>query len=151
MKKQTDRNGEVVSKGETRGSVRTRGLCQAFLMLGLLWAPVGLMVSESSPRATGCLSFRSSDCSYHDQASRGCTVQEQALNCTCAQCCRVQSASIALWDSYSLIEEQPEKHLTDFSVTEKMLHQADRYLFERKQLGKAAIVAPSYTYLFICE
>lgn len=80
MKKHMDRNGEVDPKGETRGSVSTQGLCEALLMLGLLWDPVGLMVSENSPKATRCLSFRPSDCSYHSQVSGGRTVQEKALN-----------------------------------------------------------------------
>ena len=125
-----DRNGEVDSEWEAQGSASTQGLCQAVQTLGLLLAPVGLMVSEGLPGATRCLSFRSSDLSYRDQASRGYTVQEPALNSTGAQWCHVRSASVALCGSYGFLEEQPEKHRTDFSAAEKVLHQADTCLKE---------------------
>lgn len=97
VKKPADRNVEVDSEWEAQGSVSTQGLCEALLMLGGLLDFVGLRVSGSSPRATRSWSFRPSNFSYHDQASRGCKMQEQALHSTCAQRCHTWSASMALW------------------------------------------------------
>lgn len=130
MKKQTGRNKEGDLKWETQKSTNALGLCQAVLTLGLLLSSVGFVVSESSPGATRCLSFRSSDFGYHDQVSRGCTVQEQKLSSTSAQWCHVWPTSIAVCDLYGLLEEQPAKHRTDFSVAEKVLRQADTCLKE---------------------
>lgn len=131
MKKQTGRNKEVDLKWETQKTADTPGLCQAVLTRGLFLASVVFAVSESSPGAARCLSFRSSDFGYHDQVSRGCTVQEQELSSTGAQWCHVWPAGIVVRDLYGLLEEQPEKHGTDFSVAKKVLHQADTYLEER--------------------
>lgn len=97
-KKQTDRNGEVYPEGEAHGSVSTQGLCQALLTLGLLLDFVGLRVSKSSPGATRCQSFRLSHFSYHDQASGGCKMQEEALH-MCSAVSHVAS-SMALWGLY---------------------------------------------------
>lgn len=135
-------NGEADPDGEAQGSVRAQGLYQALLMQGLLLSFVGLRVSESSAGATRCQSFRLSHFIYHDQADGGYKMQEPALLSTCAQQCH--TASVALWGLHG----QPE----NIVLTSLWLKIAapGRYLLERKQLGKAAIVAPSCTFLFIC-
>lgn len=130
VKKPADRNVEVDSEWEAQGSVSTQGLCEALLMLGGLLDFVGLRVSGSSPRATRCQSFRPSNFSYHDQASRGCKMQEQALHSTCAQQCHTWSASMALWGSVWASSGAARKHCADFPVVEKVLHQADTCLKE---------------------
>lgn len=119
-----------LTEWEAQGSVSTQGLCEALLMLGGLLDFVGLRVSGSSPRATRCWSFRPSNFSYHDQASRGCKMQEQALHSTCAQQCHTWSASMALWGSVWASSGAARKHCADFPVVEKALHQADTCLKE---------------------
>lgn len=146
MMKQMDRNGEVDLKGGIWRSMSTRGLCQALLMLGLLWGswcqkalqqppaacPSSTVTAVSTTkRAEGA---QSSNRHWDVQVLGGVMCGQAAQMVGSVQphggvVCKTSHPVLCFWKGAA----------------------PGGYTFERKQLGKAAIVAPSYTYLFICK
>lgn len=145
-----DRNGVVDQNGESWESMSTLWLCQVLWMLGLLWPPVGLVVSRKLSK------------SYWVPVLQVLWLQLLQPNKrrvhsagTGTELCRCSVVSCVVSQHSSLGFRQPY-----WGAAQKILYwllcywkdaAPGQYMFERKQLGKAVTVAPSCTYLFICE